>query len=279
MFQREVSHTEGPDVVSQRDPDDFLTVALQRKAWLPGIGDTIKMSSVKFGFTMKSFLDMKGMLESMERKQLSMENQLLTLEFDGEVLKVRVRYNNGTTPKSKVIYKLKSYEPDHVSDSEDSESQSESESDSEDARSHSSWKVECDFRSFQEFFSDEITKNILEELSHEDKDEDEDEDEDKDEKDPSKIGSVYLRYSESLEESQCLLSTRERKGSLVITISNRKPSSTSIACKHCCKKDKKKYTMIRHMVRISVNVLSVKVKDLSVTPSLVTPRCRRRLEF
>ena len=221
------------------------------------------MSSDKFGFTMKSFLDMKGMLEKMERKQLSMENQLLTLEFDGDLLKVRVRYNNGTTPKSKVIYKLKSYEPDHVSDSEDSESESESESDSEDARSHSSWKVECDFRSIQEFFSDEITKNILEELSHEDKDEDVDEDEDKDEtdkdeKDPSKIGSVYLRYSESLEESQSLLSTRERKGSLVITISNnRKPSSTSIACKHCCKKDKKKYTMIRHMVRISVNVLSV----------------------
>ena len=34
--------TEGPDVVSQRDPDEFLTVAVQRKAlaWLPGSGDT-----------------------------------------------------------------------------------------------------------------------------------------------------------------------------------------------------------------------------------------------
>ena len=246
--------------------------------------------SDKFLFTVKSFLNMKGILDIVQMKHLLGNQLLLTMEFDGEVLKVIVRYYNVTPKINKVIYQFKSYKPDHESkkvtdhsdytgDSEDSESESESESDSEDARSHSSWKVECDFRSIQEFFSDEITKNILEELSHEDKDEDEDEDEDKDEKDPSKIGSVYLRYSESLEESQCLLSTRERKGSLVITISNRKPSSTSIACKHCCKKDKKKYTMIRHMVRISVNVLSVKVKDLSVTPSLVTPRCRRRLEF
>jgi hypothetical protein len=124
--------------------------------------------------------------------------------------------------------------------------------DSEDA-SHSRWTVECHFTSIQEFFSDELTKNILdvvqEELSHEDY---------KDEKDPQ-IGSVYLSYSESNEESQSLLAPRERKGSLVITISNTKPSSTS------------KDTM-RHKVRISV-----KVKDFtSVTPRT---RCRRRLEF
>ena len=218
--------------------------------------------SDKFLFTVKSFLNMKGILDIVQMKHLFMGNQLLlTLEFDGEVLKVIVRYNN-VTPKIKVIYQFKSYKPDHeskkVTDHSDYTGDSE-DSDSEDA-SHSRWTVECHFRSIQEFFSDELTKNILdvvqEELSHEDY---------KDEKDPQ-IGSVYLSYSESNEESQSLLAPRERKGSLVITISNTKPSSTS--------KDKKKDTM-RHMVRISV-----KVKDLtSVTPSLVTPRCRRRLEF
>ena len=231
--------------------------------------------SDKFLFTVKSFLNMKGILDIVQMKHLLGNQLLLTMEFDGEVLKVIVRYYNVTPKINKVIYQFKSYKPDHeskkVTDHSDYTGDSE-DSDSEDA-SHSRWTVECHFRSIQEFFSDELTKNILdvvqEELSHEDY---------KDEKDPQ-IGSVYLSYSESNEESQSLLAPRERKGSLVITISNRKPSSTSIACKHCCKKDKKKYTMIRHMVRISVNVLSVKVKDLSVTPSLVTPRCRRRLEF
>ena len=208
--------------------------------------------SDKFLFTVKSFLNMKGILDIVQMKHLFMGNQLLlTMEFDGEVLKVIVRYNN-VTPKIKVIYQFKSYKPDHESkkvtdhsdytgDSEDSES--ESESDSEDARSHSSWTVECHFRSIQEFFSDELTKNILdvvqEELSHEDKDEDEDEDEDKDEKDPQ-IGSVYLSYSESNVESQSVLAPRERKGSLVITVSDTKTSDT-------------KDTMW-HKVRISVKV-------------------------
>ena len=214
--------------------------------------------SDKFLFTVKSFLNMKGILDIVQMKHLFMGYQLLlTLEFDGKVLKVKVRYNN-VTPKITVIYQFKSYKPDHeskkVTDHSDYTGDSE-DSDSEDA-SHSRWTVECRFRSIQEFFSDELTKNILdvvqEELSHE---------EYKDEKDPQ-IGSVYLSYSESNEESQSLLAPRERKGSLVITISNTKPSSTS------------KDTM-RHKVRISV-----KVKDLtSVTPSLVTPRCRRRLEF
>ena len=158
--------------------------------------------SDKFLFTVKSFLNMKGILDIVQMKHLFMGNQLLlTMEFDGEVLKVIVRYNN-VTPKIKVIYQFKSYKPDHeskkVTDHSDYTGDSE---DAEDARSHSHWTVECHFRSIQEFFSDELTKNILEELSHEDKDEDEDDDEDKDEKDPSKIGSVYLRYSESLEES------------------------------------------------------------------------------
>ena len=210
--------------------------------------------SDKFLFTVKSFLNMKGILDIVQMKHLLGNQLLLTMEFDGEVLKVIVRYYN-VTPKIKVIYQFKSYKPDHeskkVTDHSDYTGDSE-DSDSEDA-SHSRWTVECHFRSIQEFFSDELTKNILdvvqEELSHEDY---------KDEKDPQ-IGSVYLSYSESNEESQSLLAPRERKGSLVITISNTKPSSTS------------KDTM-RHKVRISV-----KVKDFtSVTPRT---RCRRRLEF
>ena len=142
--------------------------------------------SDKFLFTVKSFLNMKGILDIVQMKHLFMGNQLLlTLEFDGEVLKVIVRYNN-VTPKIKVIYQFKSYKPDHeskkVTDHSDYTGDSE---DAEDA-SHSRWTVECHFRSIQEFFSDELTKNILDVVQEELSDEDYN-----DEKD-CQIGSVDL---------------------------------------------------------------------------------------
>ena len=64
-------------------------------------------------------------------------------------------------------------------------------------------------------------------------------------KDPQ-IGSVYLSYSESNEESQSVLAPRERKGSLVINVSNTKTTKTSGT----------KATM-RHKVRISVKVREI----------------------
>ena len=89
--------------------------------------------------------------------------------------------------------------------------------------------MDCQFKTIQAFFSDEITRNILEDVREELSDEDEE--------DPE-IGSVYLSYSESNVESQSVLAPSERKGSLVITVSNTKTSDT-------------KDTM-RHKVRISV---------------------------
>ena len=69
----------------------------------------------KFLFTVKSFLNMKAILEIVEQKDLFMGNQLiLMMEFDGEVLKVTVRYYN-VTPKTKVIYNFKTYKRDHES--------------------------------------------------------------------------------------------------------------------------------------------------------------------
>ena len=97
--------------------------------------------------------------------------------------------------------------------------------------SHSGWIVDCQFKTIQAFFSDEITRIILEDVREEMSDEDEE--------DPE-IGSVYLSYSESNIERQSLLAPRERKGSLVITVSNTKTSDT---------KD-----MMRHKVRISVTI-------------------------
>ena len=105
--------------------------------------------------------------------------------------------------------------------------------------------MECQFTKIQEFFSDELTRNILDVVREELSDED-----CNDEKDPQ-IGSVYLSYSESNEESQSVLAPRERKGSLVITVSNTKPSDT-------------KDTM-RHKVRISV-----KVRDLTSVTSVTS---------
>ena len=106
-----------------------------------------------------------------------------------------------------------------------------------DDESHLRWTVECQFTKIQKFFSDELTRNILDVVREELSDED-----CNDEKDPQ-IGSVYLRYSESNEESQSVLAPRERKGSLVMTVSNTKPSAT---------KD-----TIRHKVTISVKVIDL----------------------
>ena len=173
----------------------------------------------KFLFTVKSFLNMKAILEIVEQKDLFMGNQLiLMMEFDGEVLKVTVRYYN-VTPKTKVIYNFKTYKPDHESKKVLHYDHSDYSGDSDD-ESHSRWTVECQFTKIQEFFSDELMRNILDVVREELSDED-----CNDEKDPQ-IGSVYLSYSESNEESQSVLAPRERKGSLVITVSNTKPSAT-----------------------------------------------------
>ena len=160
---------------------------------------------------------------------------ILMMEFDGEVLKVTVRYYN-VTPKTKVIYNFKTYKPDHESKKVTHYDHSDYSGDSDD-ESHSRWTVECQFTKIQEFFSDELTRNILDVVREELSDED-----CNDEKDPQ-IGSVYLSYSESNEESQSVLAPRERKGSLVITVSNTKPSAT---------KD-----TIRHKVTISVKVIDL----------------------
>ena len=198
----------------------------------------------KFLFTVKSFLNMKEILEIVEQKDLFMGYKLnLMMEFDGEVLKVTVRYYN-VIPQTKVIYNFKTYKPDHESKKVTHYDHSDYSGDSDD-ESHSRWTVECQFTKIQEFFSDELTRNILDVVREELSDED-----CNDEKDPQ-IGSVYLSYSESNEESQSVLAPRERKGSLVITISNTKPSDT-------------KDTM-RHKVRISV-----KVRDLTSVTSVTS---------
>ena len=185
----------------------------------------------KFLFTEKSFLDMKAIFEIVQQKDLFMGNELiLKMEFDGEVLKITVRYYN---PKTKVIYNFKTYKPDQESKKVTYYDHSDYSGDSDDG-SHSRWTVECQFMTIQAFFSDEITRNILEVVREELSDEDEE--------DPE-IGSVYLSYSESNVESQSLLAPRERKGSLVINVSNTKTSGT-------------KDTM-RHKVRISVKVREI----------------------
>ena len=68
---------------------------------------------------------------------------------------------------------------------------------------------------------------------------------DEDEEGPE-IGSLYLRYSDSLVESQSLLAPRERSGSLVMYVTNTKATKTSGT----------KATM-RHKVRISVGVREI----------------------
>ena len=118
-----------------------------------------------------------------------------------------------------------------------------------DDESHFLWEVECPFWKIQEFFSDVITNNILddvqEEVSHEDYSDEEN----------RLIGSLYLCYSEDNLESQSLLAPCELKGNLVFNISNTKPSDKDTKVipsemKHM------KQTM-RHKVRISVKIIEV----------------------
>ena len=60
----------------------------------------------KFYFSMKSFLDLKEIVEIIEGKDMYMGYpEILTLEFTGAVLKVYVRYY--TIPYTKVIYTIK----------------------------------------------------------------------------------------------------------------------------------------------------------------------------
>ena len=190
------------------------------------------MSGDKFIFTEKSFSDMKEALEIVEQKD-SGHLRLLKMEFDGKDLKISIMYYN--PKRTKLIYIFKN-KPDQESKEVAYYEHSDYSGDSDDG-SHSGWIVDCQFKTIQAFFSDEITRNILEVVREELSDEDEE--------DPE-IGSVYLSYSESNVESQSLLAPRERKGSLVINVSNTKTTKTSGT----------KATM-RHKVRISVKVREI----------------------
>ena len=171
----------------------------------------------------------------MEQGDLLMGNQaIVTLEFNGEDLKVTVRYYC-VPPKTKVkvILTIKTYKPDHESKKFPQYDHSDYSGDSDD-ECHSSWEVECPFAKIQEFFSDEWTKIIIDDVQEKVSDEDEeevsheDEDEDSDEQNPDPlIGSVYLCYSEANVESRSLLAPREIKGILVFNISNTKPSDNT----------------------------------------------------
>ena len=60
----------------------------------------------KFYFSMKSFLELKEIVEIIEGKDMYMGYpEILTLEFTGVVLKIYVRYY--TIPYTKVIYTIK----------------------------------------------------------------------------------------------------------------------------------------------------------------------------
>ena len=98
--------------------------------------------------------------------------------------------------------------------------------------------MDCDFKTIQEFFSDDNTRIILEDVRQKMSDEDEE---------GPEIGSLYLRYSDSLVESQSLLAPRERSGSLVMYVTNTKATKTSGGTK----------ATMRHKVRISVGVRDI----------------------
>ena len=195
------------------------------------VAETVKMSGDKFIFTQKSFSEMKEALQIIEQKD-SGHLGLLKMEFDGKDLKISIMYYN--PKRTKLIYIFKN-KPDQES-KEVAYEHSDYSGDSDDG-SHSGWIVDCQFKMIQAFFSDEITRIILEDVREELTDEDEE--------DPE-IGSVYLSYSDSNVESQSLLAPRERKGSLVINVSNTKTTKTSGT----------KATM-RHKVRISVKVREI----------------------
>ena len=143
-----------------------------------------------------------------------MGNQIiLTLEFNGAVLKVSVRYYCG--PETKVIYTIKTGHKNHESKKVTHYDHTDYSGDSND-ESHSRWKVECPFRRIKKKIFDKFTRNIIEDvggvMSHEDYS-------DSDEESPL-MGSVYFCYSKTNEESQSLLGPSVRKGILVFKISN-----------------------------------------------------------
>ena len=168
----------------------------------------------KFYFSMKSFLDLKEIVEIIEGKDLYMGYpEILTLEFTGAVLKVYVRYY--TIPYTKVIYTIKTDKDEtqklrHL-DLDNSENSDKDET-------QSPWVVECPFTNIKEFFLDESTRNILDDVGVMS-----DEDSDSDEETPlfEFMGSVYLCYTAN-EESQSVLAPRVRRGILVFQISNTK---------------------------------------------------------
>ena len=154
---------------------------------------------------MKSFLDMKEIVEIIEHKDLYMGYpEILTLEFTGTVLIVYVRYKS--VPYTKVIYTIK-MDKDESKKLRDSDySDYSEESDNEETQMH--WVVECPFTKIKEFFLDESTRNILEDVGV-------NEDSDSDEETPlfEFMGSVYLCYTAN-EESQSVLAPRVRRGIL-----------------------------------------------------------------
>ena len=97
----------------------------------------LKMTD-KFQFSMKSFLDMKQIVEIIEQKDLYMGNpEILTLEFNGAVLTVCVRYYS--VPYTKVIYTIKT-DNDHES-KKLTHYDSDYSGDSDNDETHSRWKV------------------------------------------------------------------------------------------------------------------------------------------
>ena len=160
---------------------------------------------------MMSFLELKEIVEIIQGKDMYMGYpEMLTLEFTGAVLKVYVRYY--TIPYTKVIYTIKT-------DKDETQQLRHSDSDNSDKdETQSSWVVECLFTKIKEFFLDEFTRNILDDVGVLS-----DEDSDSDEETPlfEFMGSVYLCYTAN-EESQSLLAPRVRRGILVFRISNTK---------------------------------------------------------
>ena len=199
--------------------------------------ETAEMSGEKFIFTHQSFTEMKEALNIIEEKDSGHLGQM-KIEFDGKLLKIRIFYNNPVSNPNRciLIYSFKN-KPDQQESKEVGYEHSDY-SGSESDGSHAGWIVDCDFKTIQEFFSDDNTRIILEDVREKMSDEDEE---------GPEIGSLYLRYSDSLVESQSLLAPRERSGSLVMYVTNTKATKTSGGTK----------ATMRHKVRISVGVREI----------------------
>ena len=148
--------------------------------------ETAEMSE-KFIFTHQSFTEMKEALNIIEEKDSGHLGQM-KMEFDGKLLKIRIFYNNPVSnPKRCIlIYSFKN-KPDQQESKEVGYEHSDY-SGSESDGSHAGWIVDCDFKTIQEFFSDDNTRIILEDVREKMSDEDEE---------GPEIGSVYLSYSDS----------------------------------------------------------------------------------